>query len=310
MRAAMLVTVIVACSFSAGCSHHALRLPAAATSWRPLKPRLPDARPDVVDLYYIFLEGDLGDPAIQEEIWSKEADEQCIPLDVKAALADNGLRVGRLGSRLSPAVLDLLEKNDNNASGRQHHATSGHLAKVQLTEVLPSWNLFQKIDGQPVGNEIRDAQGYLYLTPTISGDSGITLDVAPTIEYGPRQQKRVPTADLAGWQLRTERETKAFPELRATITLTSGEYALIGAIPDQGATLGQKLFLKDEQDPPKQTLLLVRVVRPNREELLTAGYDFDDFFLTPMRRAISARTTPVLETLLAARRSTIVAMPQ
>lgn len=278
------------------------------TSWHPLKPKLPEARPDVVELYYIFLEGDLGDPAINEEIWSKEADEQCIPLDVKAALADNGLRVGKLGSRLSPAVLELLNNNDKNSTGRKHHATSGHLAKVQMTDILPSWNLFRKVDGHPVGDEIRDAQGYLYLTPTITGDSGVTLEITPQIEYGPRQQKRVPTADLAGWQLRSERETKAFPELRAAVTLANGEYALIGAFPDPGATLGRKLFLKENQNPPRQTLLLVRVVRPNREELMTAGYDFDDFFLTPMRQAISARTTPVLETLLAARRRTTTAI--
>lgn len=302
MRAGMLVALSVVSLGAGGCTHTALRIPEAAMSgWNRLKPKAPEARPDVVELYYIFLEADAGDPEIDEEIWDKEVDEQCIPLDTKAALAENGIRLGKLGSRLSPAVLELLKKNEKNQSGRKHHAASGQLAKVQLTEILPSWNLFQLVNGQPVGDEIKDAQGFLYLTPTITGDSTVAVQIAPEIEYGPRQQKRVPTPDLAGWQLRTERESRSFPSLQSTVHLANGEYAIVGATPDTGATLGRKLFLREDGRSPKQTLLLVRVVRPNREQLLTAGYDFDDFFLTPIRRVTRMRTTSVLETMLAAK---------
>jgi hypothetical protein len=194
----------------------------------------------------------------------------------------------------------MLEKE--NETGRRHHASSGQLAKIELTESLPVWNIFQVTDGQTTGDEIRDAQGFLHVTPTITGQTSVVLDIVPQIEFGPREQKRVPTPDLAGWQMRNERDSRKFPNLRSNVSLASGEYAIIGGIPEASGTIGHKMFTKEVDGKMKQTLLLVRVVRPNRDELLSAGYDFDDFFLTPIKRTVQRATTPVLETVMAAQR--------
>lgn len=301
MRIGAIVGAWLVCFVASGCIPSQLRMPDVAGSLSRWRPKPPVMRPDVVELYYIFLTADADDADIDEDVWEKEVDEQCISLDAKAALAENGMRLGKLGSRLSPSVLELLKENEQNQSGRYNLASSGQLAKVQLTEILPTWSVFQSVNGQAAGDELRDAQGFLYIKPTITGDLTTSLEISPEIEFGPRRQKRVPTADLAGWQLRTERDSRSFPRLKATVHLADGEYVLIGAGPDRGATLGRKMFLREEGGVRKQTLLLIRVARPNREQLLTAGYDFDDFFLTPIRRTARARTTPVLETLLAAR---------
>ena len=302
MRAGMLV-MLIGCSLMAGCTKDMVRLSSgAAQHLNRFKPRLPDARPDVVELHYIFLEADLGDAKINDNIWKSDADEQCIPLDTKAALAQNGLRIGKIGSRLSPSLLELLQQQKDNQSGRRHHAVSGQLAKIEMTEILPSWNLFQVVNGQTVGDQVSDAQGFLFAVPTINGETTVSLDIVPEIEYGPREQKRVPTPDLAGWQLRTERSARKFPNLAASVELASGEYVVVGTMPEEGATLGRKLFTHEVDGKTKQVILLIRVVRPNREELLTAGYDFDDFFLTPIARTQGKVTTPALETVMASKR--------
>jgi hypothetical protein len=285
-----------------GCASSMPKISNTSLRLQSLKPKLPDPRPDVVELHYIFLEADANDPKVNEEVWTSDVDEQCIPLDTKAALGQNGIRLGKIGSRLPNSILSLLESDKKNETGRRHHATSGQLAKIELTEVLPAWNLFQVVDGQAVGDEVRDAQGFLYVTPTITGQSAVVLDVVPQIEFGPREQRRVPSADLGGWQMRTERDAKKFPDLRSNVTLASGEYAIVGGIPDASGTIGHKMFCKEVDGRKKQVLLLVRVVRPNRDELLSAGYDFDDFFLTPIKRTVQRATTPVLETVMAAQR--------
>jgi hypothetical protein len=285
------------------------RLSQAAQSLGRLRPTLPDARPDVVELHYIFLEADAGDPKINDDIWVNDADEQAIPLDLKSQLAENGLRVGKIGTRLSSGLLDLLETQKENYSGRRHHAVSGQLARIEMTDVRPTWNLFQVVDGKPIGDQLSEAQGFLFVTTTIQGETGVLLDIVPEIEFGPRVQKRVPAPDLAGWQLRTERDARKFPELRAKLELTSGEYAIMGTLADASATIGQKLFSKEIDGKPRQTLLLIRAVRPNRDELLTAGYDFDDFFLTPIRRSAQRANTPALETVLASKRLESVLVP-
>lgn len=302
MRAGMLV-VMTGCLLLTGCANDMLRLSTgAAQQLNRLKPRLPEPRPDVVELHYIFLEGELGDPKINDNIWKSEADEQCIPLDTKANLAENGLRIGKIGSRLSPSLLQLLQEQKDNQSGRRHHAVSGQLAKIEMTEVLPTWNLFQKVNGQTVGDQVEDAQGFIFAVPTINSETTVSLDIVPEIEYGPREQKRVPTPDLAGWQFRMERSARKFPNLASKIELASGEYVVVGTMPDQGASLGYKLFTHEMDGKTKQVILLIRVVRPNREELLTAGYDFDDFFLTPIARTQRKLTTPALETVMSSKR--------
>jgi hypothetical protein len=287
---------------SVGCGQSMPKISNTSLRLQSLKPKLPDPRPDVVELHYIFLEADASDPKINENVWTSDVDEQCIALDTKAALGQNGIRLGKVGSRLPNSILELLEGDQKNETGRRHHASSGQLAKIELTEVLPVWNIFQVVDGQATGDEIREAQGFLHVTPTITGQTGVALDVVPQIEFGPREQKRVPTADLGGWQMRTERDAKKFPHLRSTVALSSGEYAIIGGMPDASGTIGHKMFTKEVDGRKKQLLLLVRVIRPNRDELLSAGYDFDDFFLTPIRRTVQRATTPVLETVMAAQK--------
>ncbi len=296
--------IAMACALATavGCASSMPKISNTSLRLQSLKPKLPDPRPDVVELHYIFLEADANDPKVNEEVWTSDVDEQCIPLDTKAALGQNGIRLGKIGSRLPNSILSLLESDKKNETGRRHQATSGQLAKIELTEVLPAWNLFQVVDGQAVGDEVRDAQGFLYVTPTITGQSAVVLDVVPQIEFGPREQRRVPSADLGGWQMRTERDAKKFPDLRSNVTLASGEYAIVGGVPDASGTIGHKMFCKEVDGRKKQILLLVRVVRPNRDELLSAGYDFDDFFLTPIKRTVQRATTPVLETVMAAQR--------
>ncbi|MBY0588232.1 hypothetical protein K2X85_13725 [bacterium] len=301
LRGSTMMTMMVAMLvLSVGCATGMPKMSAASLRLQSLKPKLPEARPDVVELHYIFLEADAKDPKINDEIWASDVDEQCIPLDTKAALGQNGIRLGKIGSRLPTSILTMLEKE--NETGRRHHASSGQMAKIELTPVLPVWNIFEVIEGKTTGDEIREAQGFIHVTPTITGQTSVALDVVPQIEFGPREPKRVPTPDLAGWQMKTERDARKFPSLRSSVSLASGEYAIIGGIPDATGTIGHKMFTKEVDGLQKQTLLLVRVVRPNRDELLSAGYDFDDFFLTPIKRTVQRATTPVLETVMAAQR--------
>jgi hypothetical protein len=267
--------------------------------WSRFKPRTLEPSPDTVEIHYIFLEREVGDDLVNKDVW-EEADEQIISLDLKKLLNDNGFRVGKLGSRLSPKLLDLLE-NDARGEGRRHQTYAGLLAKIEATSVIEQWNLFTVIDGPPRGEEFNLAQGYLHVTPALGDKNTVNISMVPVIEYGPRKVKRTASADLTGWQMRNERDSKSFPEMRVDLQLNSGEYALIGCWPDRKGTLGRHYFTREVDSRIRQTVLLVRVVRPSRDDLYLSGYDYDDFFLTPIKRSHAHRSV-VQETLLASRR--------
>lgn len=255
------------------------------------KPTIPDASPDMIELHYIFLERDANDPLVNEQIWAA-ADEQAVPLDLKNTLANNGLRVGKLGSRLPPELSGLIKEQKGKEAARRHRAASGLLAKVQTTEVVPELNLFTLVNGQSRGEQIKDAQGYLYVTPVLADKQNISLKIVPQVEYGKAQDRRVPSPDLTGWQIRTEREARPFPDLLVNLPMISGEYALIGCHGNASASLGHRFFCKEVGGVPKKTVLLIRIVQPSRDELYTAGFDFDDFFLQPLEnRPLAGRST-------------------
>lgn len=289
-----LCALFVLCSMS-GCMRDVARI-ADPNSWGRWRPKVTDMTPDVVELHYIFVDRDEGDPLLHKTLWG-EADEQAIPLDLKTQLNANGFRIAKLGSKLSPELLKMLE--ESKSQGRRHHTHSGQLAKIQTTDILPAWNLRTVVNGEPRGDELRDAQGYLHVTPAIAADQRATLVIAPDIEYGPRIHRKVPAPDLSGWQVRNERDARSFPELKVEIDLASGEYLLIGPTPDCKETMGETFFARNLPGKRRQTVLLVRVLRPSREELYDAGYDFDDFFVNPIQgEPVRSRST-IRETVMA-----------
>lgn len=285
--------------WSLGCAQDGRRV--ADASWSRFKPKMPDPAPDLVELHYIFIERDEGNPLLNQTIWA-EADEQAIPLDKRQSLAENGLRLGKLGSRLSPEILKLLEKSNAQGEGRRHIAHSGGLAKVQTTDVRPKMSLFTVAEGQPRGEELADAQCYMHVTPVIESGHDIRLQIVPEIEFGQRKNRRTPAPDLSGWQIRNDRDARSFPDLKVELSLNSGEYALLGGLPDRRGTVGACSFTQEQNSDRKQTVLLIRVVRPTRDELYSAGYDLDDFFLGRFKKPSSPSRSSVGETLLSSRR--------
>lgn len=277
---ARFVALLLALAASAGCMRDHARL-VDGGNWTRLKPKLPDATPDIVELHYIFLERPLGDPLLNTDIWA-EADEQAIPLDQKALLEENGIRMARLGANLSTKMLALLRENPS--TGRRHQAHSGSLAKIQTTEIIPRLEIFTLVAGQTRGESIEQAQGYFYLTPTIGTGARIRLTVVPEVEHGEQKNRRTPAPDLSGWILRSERDARGYDELKADLDLTSGEYLLLGCYPERNGTLGHRFLTSGEGTSQRQTVVLVRAIRPSREELVSAGIDVDDFFLPELLR--------------------------
>lgn len=291
--------LVIGLLLAAGCMHDQMQV-GEPNNWSRFKPLAPDMTPDVVELHYIFIDREEGDALLSETIW-KDADEQAIPLEMKQVLNDNGIRVGRIGTKLSPELRKLVDESKSQA--RRHHTHSGRLAKIQLTDVLPNWNLFSVIDGRPRGDELKDAQGYLYVTPTIGENASTALTIQPEIEYGPMIHKRIPSPDLSGWQVRNQRESRSFPELRLDVKIESGEFLLLGTFEDKGDTLGQKLFTRDSVGKRRQVALLVRVLRPSREELFDQGYQFDDFLTLEAGDVADPSSSPAREAAMIGNRT-------
>lgn len=291
--------VLLCVVLAAGCLSDPARV-AQSAYWESRKPKPPGAAPDVVEVQYIFIERDVGENAVNETVW-QEADEQAIPLDLKLRWNENGFRIAALGDRLPTELQKLLQKSNPTGKGRLQHGRSGHVIKMQMTRLIPDWRFTTVLHDRPQDELVANGQGFLTLVPTIGDDSAVRLALRPEIEHGTRITRFAPAAEYAGWKVQTDRERIEFRDLSIEFDLDSGSYVLVGGRLNRPGTLGHAYFVRPNFDGEDvQAVLLIRVVRPTREELYAAGYDTDDFFLSPLIRGRLSGRSSARETFLMA----------
>jgi hypothetical protein len=281
--------------FCAGCLSDSARI-VPNDYWQSLKPKPPHASPDVVEVQYIFIEREIGDPDVNELAWLT-SDEQAIPLEMKARLNSNGLRIASLGDRLTPQLQGLLRRSNPTGKGRLQHGRSGEPVKIQMTPILSDFRFTSVFDDRPQDERFANGQGYLVVVPSISEDTAVRLTVSPEIEHGARTTRYTPAVEHGGWKVTTERERFELRALSVGLEVDSGGFVLVGARTDRPGTLGHSFFIRPGVDGrPAQALLLIRVLRPSREDLFAAGYDADDFVLSPLLRFGRTGRSPASET--------------
>src|SRR5262245_32692148 len=132
------------------------------TSW--LNPFQGPTGDKVVQMDVAVLERPLGDAYVNRELWDL-ADEQALPYERKAALQDNGFRVGQVGGMPPPGLLDLLRSEQSCVSSRRVRLRAGTPKEVPLGPAL-SVCRYQVPGGQP-GDEVvaEQAQCLLVVVP-------------------------------------------------------------------------------------------------------------------------------------------------
>ncbi len=111
--------------------------PARTTSWLRRQHILPaEVENQLVQLELPLLERPLGDPFINQELW-QYTDEMILDLDRKAAIEDNGFRVGKIVG-MTPGKLHELLRSERSCSNPQRRIfPSGHNVLQYLSPVWP-----------------------------------------------------------------------------------------------------------------------------------------------------------------------------
>ena len=114
---ALLLALTAGCA--AGCfAGHTTR---AASLFEPLRPLLGPTGTDAVQLDVALIERPTGDRFLNEELWDL-ADEQGVAFEKKAALDDNGIRVGLIGG-MPPAGLQALLTSERSCANPRRCAS-------------------------------------------------------------------------------------------------------------------------------------------------------------------------------------------
>jgi hypothetical protein len=229
------------------------------TAWlsRP-RPFQGPTGPDVVLLQVKLLELPVEDPYINKELW-KLVDEGFVPLERKAALEDNGFRVGQVnGMNPPPGLLRLLTSEKSCANPRQIQTHAGTPRELQLGPSMPVCRFQLHQDGVPEAVVLEQAQCQFVFVPSVTPNGRISLRFTPQVRHGELQHVPTVAADRSGIVLQSQRPTNTYADLSWEVTLAANDYVVIGARPDRVQTLGCACFLRRDETPPVQRLLVIR----------------------------------------------------
>lgn len=195
-----------------------------------------------------------GDPGLNEALWSV-ADEQALDPESRRVLQANGLRFGRVTGELPKEVQDILSAPPPLKIDAQTIILPEGIATLldPGTEKTSSLSLMLGQKDKVVGKVYESAQGYLRVTGTFEGETGISLRVTPELHHGPVQKgwgvvpgatSMTPSQIIA----RSGQKEDSFRDLASTLNLQPGQVAVLGGRHDKRGSLGDFLFSGTEPD--------------------------------------------------------------
>lgn len=235
---------------------------------------------DVIYLDVAVIERTLGDAFLNSELWT-EADEEVIHvegesgvcLERKTALEKNGLRVGQVGGLLPSKLHDLLT-SERSCQTRRIQLHAGHETILSCGPPWPNCRFRILHDGRSATAEMEKAQCELEVVPTLADEGHIHLRFTPHLKHGEMKTAFIPVRDADGqfhWGRAENQAEELYSWLSWTMTIVSNEYVVLGAVVDNGETLGEHFFLTcQDEHPIVQRLLVLRathVPTPTYEQL-------------------------------------------
>jgi hypothetical protein len=218
---------------------------------------------DVVQIDVAVVERPLGDRYLNGELWQL-ADEQGVTLERKAVLEENGFRVGLVGG-LPPAGLQGLLTSPRSCPDPHRLAVrAGNATAVTLGPVWRPCRFEVKHSAEAVAVDLGDAQCLLEVVPTLTDDGRTRLRFTPHVRHGKPRLVPYATQDPSGWrrwEWSARQPEEAYTALSWELTVAPNEYVVVGTLPGQPDTLGQRCFAGGDGSEGEQRLLVLRTGR-------------------------------------------------
>lgn len=230
--------------------------------------------------------------SFDDALWSSVQEDR-IPVELRNALAENGLRAGVVGGTPSRHVMQLLnpsgvtpnERDESDEDGYQidedeilvagkvtrnlRQLRPGRRAEILTSDVPRTVPLLRREGEYLIGDTFTAAQGVYALQVVQSQGQQVELQLTPELHHGEPRMKYTPLGPGMVTQ-RLAREIEVFSELNTKIWLAPGEMLLVSSLPDPGHKLGGLLHRTSNDTSAEQQYLLVRLSQIPKSDSLAA----------------------------------------
>lgn len=215
---------------------------------------------DKLVLRSLLLEQPTGDPYLTAGLWTSTL--KPLPPETAALLAENGLRVGVFPSN-PPA--ELLDRINTGKTVRPSEATVG-LGEAKVLPVngpVPkaAFQTVADIGADPTKHDLANAQFAFHVTANTADNGKVKLTFEPRAQHGQRQGWLRPTLDGTGFAWLDGKEAERFPKLTFDVTLSPGEFLVVGPTERPADRIGGAWFVGGDADLSRMRVLVVRAWR-------------------------------------------------
>lgn len=241
----------------------------ALTSASP-RSTLPVLRPstDAIQLQIVFIERPADDALASKLVWQELDQIGALPPATRTLLIDHGFRVGQTGASPPPAMQTLLglteevtvedSADDRLMRGRRMGLRSGQETELLTSDTVTQARMTFVSSDEEETIEYAQARCILRLKPLRQQDGWVKLEFTPEIHHGDALMRPTPNED--GWALRGGQKIDVRHALKFNVTLSTGEFVVIGCEGKNADLPGSRFFRRQtEKAGEQQRLLVVRV---------------------------------------------------
>lgn len=228
--------------------------------WWGRRPLEQPSGPDIVLMQIALIERPAGDCYLNQRLWPL-VDETVIPGDHRYVLEQNGFRVGQVGGLPPPELLGLLTSERSCINPRAVRLHVGDTKTVLLGPVVEHCRFQVEQDGEREPVALEQAEVMLAVVPSLTVDGQVRLEFTPQVESGERRLVPGAADDHSRMVLRAQRDLNRYPTLNWEVSLAPNEYVVVGARYDRPGSLGYQAFVRGDEAPAVQRLLVIRTCR-------------------------------------------------
>lgn len=227
-------------------------------------PAIPTSR-NAIQLEVVFAERPAGDPLLGETLWNEVDQVSSLKAETRAALAEDGFRIGHCGSEPPRALEEMLGLHAEEAGGdrkknlvgRRIVLASGAATELQIGDPIPECSVdVPGADGVET-KTFQNARFLFRLTVERDQEGWARLEFLPEIHHGSFRLRRV--AGENGWELRTAQDVFPLYALRFSMLLNVGEMAILSAEDGGPQSLSRHFFFGTGNSAGVQRVLVVRL---------------------------------------------------
>ena len=226
-----------------------------------------DVGSDAMQLEFAYVRRPLGDPYLNELLWH-EVDEQCVPLEKRPVLAENGLRVGLISGTI-PTKLQNWLCSDGQSDAHRLVLRSGRPSFLPVGSSDYDRSLELRDGDNTRTLELEKVQCGLAVQVGVAESGDTIVQIEPRVKYGALPRLPQLARDAQGFEVTGERPEEQFARLAWELTITPSDYIIVGGMADKPKSLGYTCFVQPEGN--EQLLLVIRAPRASASAKPTGG---------------------------------------